>query len=41
MHSDVTLDGATGMILWFDEESLSEWVGVVVAIGVRAMVWSV
>ena len=41
MHSDVALDGSMGVSLWVNEESLSEWVGVVVAIGVYALVWSV
>ena len=41
MHSDVAFDGSTCMGLWFDEESLLEWVGVVMAVGVCAMVWSV
>ena len=40
MHCDVTLNGPTGMNLWFDEELLSEWVGVVVAVGVCALIWS-
>ena len=41
MHGDVTLDGSTGVSFWFDEESLSEWVGVVMAVGVGALVWRV
>ena len=40
MHCEVTLDGPTDMNLWFDEELLSEWVGVVVAVGVCALIWS-
>ena len=40
VHCDVTLDGPTDMNLWFDEELLSEWVGVVVAVGVCALIWS-
>ena len=41
MYSDIALDGSTSVSLWFDEESLSERVGVVVAIGVYALVGSV
>ena len=41
MYSDVAFDGSTCVSLWFDEELLSERVGVVVAVGVCALVGSV
>ena len=41
MHGDVALDGSMCVSFWFDVESLSEWVRVVVAIGVRALIGSI
>ena len=41
MHGDVTLDGSMRVSFWFNIESLSEWVGVVVAVGIGALVGGV
>ena len=41
MYNDVALDGSTCVRFWSDEESLSERVGVVVAVGVSGRVGSV
>ena len=38
MHSDIALDGSMRVSFWLDVESLSEWVGVVMAVGVGALV---
>ena len=41
MHSDVAFDCFMHVSFWFDVESLSEWVRVVVTVGVGALVGGV